>query len=86
MSGNSFLVDTNIVLYLLHGDTTLAELLFEKQLYLSIITEIELLAFKDLDPKEEAVIRDFINQCKTVNINENIKERNYNQSMQDGKY
>lgn len=74
MSGNSFLLDTNIVLYLLRGDDTLAELLYEKQLYISIITEMELLGFKGIGEKEEAAIRDFIGQCKTVNINQNIKE------------
>jgi predicted nucleic acid-binding protein len=74
MSGNSFLLDTNIVLYLLRGDDTLAELLNEKQLYISIITEMELLGFIGIGNKEETAIRDFIGQCKTVNINENIKE------------
>ena len=74
MSGNSFLLDTNIVLYLLSGDDTLTELLYEKQLYISIITEMELLGFKGIGQREETAIRDFIDQCKTVNINENIKE------------
>ncbi len=74
MSGNSFLLDTNIVLYLLRGDDTLAELLYEKRLYVSVITEMELLGFKGIGKKEETTIRDFIGQCKTVNIDEDIKE------------
>ena len=45
MSGNKLFIDTNIVLYLLNGDQTLAELLHEKQLYISFITELELLAY-----------------------------------------
>ena len=38
MSGNQLFLDTNIVLYLLNGDETLADFLQEKQLYISIIT------------------------------------------------
>lgn len=74
MNGNKLLLDTNIVLYLLNGDTTLAELLNNKQLYISIISELELLAFKDLTKKEEKIIIDFISQCKVVNINQAIKQ------------
>lgn len=74
MNGNKFLLDTNIILYLLQGDTTLSELLYEKHLYISIITEMELLCYKGIKQKEEQSIREFINQCKTVNISEDIKE------------
>lgn len=74
MNGNKLLLDTNIVLYLLNGDTTLAELLNNKQLYISIISELELLAFKDLTKKEEKIIINFISQCKVVNINQAIKQ------------
>lgn len=74
MNGNRFLLDTNIILYLLQGDTTLAELLYEKQLYISVITEMEILCYKGIKQKEEKSIRAFISQCKTVNINEDIKE------------
>ena len=43
MSGNSLLVDTNIALYLLAGDERVAELLHGRDLFLSFITELELL-------------------------------------------
>jgi predicted nucleic acid-binding protein len=42
MSGRSFLVDTNIVLYLLSGNTTIAEIIDGSQLYVSFITQLEL--------------------------------------------
>ena len=53
MNGNNFLLDTNAVLYLLNGVETLADFLFEKQLYISIITEIELLSYKKLQQKNK---------------------------------
>ena len=74
MNGNKLFLDTNIILYLLGGDETLAELLNNKQIYISIITELELLSFKGISSKEEAVITDFISQCKIISINSAVKK------------
>lgn len=74
MNGNKLFLDTNIILYLLNGDETLAELLNNKQLYISIITELELLAYKGITKKEEQVIESFVSQCKTISINNEIKK------------
>lgn len=43
MSGNKLFIDTNIALYLLNGDETLSTFLYGKELYISVITELELL-------------------------------------------
>lgn len=45
MNGNKVFVDTNIILYLLGGDSTIAELLNGKQIYISFITQLELLSY-----------------------------------------
>lgn len=52
MNGSSIFLDTNIVLYLLAGDETIAELLHEKTLFISFVTELELLAYKDISAAE----------------------------------
>lgn len=89
MNGNKLFLDTNIILYLLNGDKTLAELLHQKQLYISIITELELLGYKGITTKEEKIIKSFIAQCKTINLNNTIKEetirirRTYNTKLPD---
>jgi predicted nucleic acid-binding protein len=75
MSGNKLFIDTNIALYLLAGDKTLAKLLNEKNLYLSFVTQLELLGFKGIAKKEERTIRDFIDQCTVIDINNRIKEQ-----------
>jgi len=59
MNGSKLFLDTNIILYLLDGDKTLAELLNGKQLYISIITELELLAYNGITAKEEKTIKEF---------------------------
>lgn len=74
MNGSKLFLDTNIILYLLNGDETLAELLNGKQLYISVITELELLAYKGITPKEEKVIKEFVSQCKTISINSEVKK------------
>lgn len=89
MSGNKLFLDTNIILYLLNGDETLANLLNNKQLYISIITELELLAYKGITNEEELIINDFVTQCETININNHIKNstikirKSYNMKLPD---
>lgn len=89
MNGNSLFLDTNIVLYLLEGDETLAALLDNKQLYISVITELELLGFKGIKAGEEKVIKEFIAQCKVINLNDDIKQgtigirKTYNTKLPD---
>jgi len=56
MSGNKIFLDTNILLYLLGGDTTIAELLNGKQFYIAFITQLELLGYSELDSKQEEII------------------------------
>ena len=89
MNGNKLFLDTNIILYLLNGDETLAELLNEKQLYISVITELELLAYKGITAKEEKIINEFVSQCKTITINSAVKQetirirKTYNTKLPD---
>lgn len=73
MSGDKLFVDTNVILYLLSGDQTLATLLDGKNLHLSFITELELLGFAKLDIKTEKSIINFIEQCTIIDINSHIK-------------
>jgi predicted nucleic acid-binding protein len=45
-------LDTNIVLYLLSGDKTIADFLNKKQGYVSVITELELIGYPDISDTE----------------------------------
>lgn len=73
MNGNSLLLDTNTVLYLLDGDETLAEFLNGKKLYLSIISELELLSYKHFTQKDFKILNNFIAELQIVNINQDVK-------------
>lgn len=73
MNGSKYLLDTNIILYILSGNKVLANHLHQKLLYASFVSEIELFGFKSLTSKEERTIRDFLAQFRIVNIDEAIK-------------
>lgn len=73
MNGPKYLLDTNIILHILAGNEMLADHLHQKALYASFISEIELLGFKHLTPKEEKAIRDFLAEFRIVNTDEAIK-------------
>lgn len=74
MNGSNLFVDTNILIYLFSGHQKLVEILENQNLYISVITEIELLAYPNLSQNQEARIRDFISNINIININTNIKE------------
>ena len=63
MNGNNILLDTNIVLYLLNGEETLIPLLEEKNLFLSFITQMELLSAKNIKQEDILKIKQFISEC-----------------------
>lgn len=74
MSGSSLFVDTNIVLYLLSGDRTVADLLSEKSIYISFVTELELLGYKGLNHEESNQIEAFLNNVTIIDINSELKK------------
>ncbi|SKA02282.1 type II toxin-antitoxin system VapC family toxin [Sediminibacterium ginsengisoli] len=74
MNGNKLLLDTNAILYVLGGDETLASFLNGKDLYLSVISELELLSYKKITPKETKVITSFLEEMRIENISENVKK------------
>ena len=73
MSGNSLLIDTNIALYLLNGDTTIAELLNGRDIHVSFITELELLGFQGITKEDALFVKDFLDSCIIVDLNQAIK-------------
>jgi len=73
MSGNRLFLDTNILLYLLQGDETLVEVLDKKQIYISFITQLELLSFPGLAKKDNKVINELLKECVIIDINSEIK-------------
>jgi len=75
VNGTKLLLDINVVLYYLSGDQTIKELLNGKSLYVSFITELELLGYRGISEDEKVQIKLFLKECNIVNITEQIKEQ-----------
>ncbi|WP_236136059.1 type II toxin-antitoxin system VapC family toxin [Mongoliitalea daihaiensis] len=73
MNGNSLFVDTNILLYFLKFDSQIVEMISDKNLILSVISEIELLSFPDLGKLEEDLINEFLDNCVVFDLSLDIK-------------
>ena len=71
-SNTRFVLDTNIVLYLL-GDR-LAEPLPTGAYAVSVITEMELLSYPSLTAKSKKQIRTLLTQLQIVELNAEVKE------------
>jgi predicted nucleic acid-binding protein len=74
MSGSSVLLDTNVVLYLLAGDHVLASFLRGRKLYISFVTQLELLGYFGITKEEKTKVVQFINECLVVDLNGQIKD------------
>ncbi len=73
MSGNKFLLDTNIVLYLLGGKIEINNLP-EGEFILSFINELELLSYPEINKTEEEKIENFIKDIEVIGYDDDIKE------------
>jgi len=74
MNGNSILLDTNTVLYLLGGKIS-TDFLPEGVYYISFITELELLSYPNISETESNTIQQFINGIDIIDINKTIKTK-----------
>ncbi len=73
MNGSRLFLDTNIIVYLLSGDNTLAEFIHKKTVYVSFVTQLELMSYPDITEEEELRINDFLLECVVIDINPLMK-------------
>jgi predicted nucleic acid-binding protein len=74
MSGNSLVLDSNIVIYHLNGDRTIESMLEGKNIFLSFITEIEIKSYKNLSKRELIIIDQLLGYSRVVHSNSTISE------------
>ena len=69
------LLDTNAVLGILKGWSSIAALLepAEKEVCVSVITRMELLSFHGVTPEEEKQIRDFLDAVSIIPLNADVE-------------
>ncbi len=74
MSGIDYLADTNALIYLLAGNECMKPYL-DKRLAVSVISYMEILSFSEIDLEEERNIRELLNNCVIIGIEEEIREK-----------
>ena len=75
MSGNSVLLDSNIVIYLSQKKLAIDEVFEEDKTYsISIITYMEILSYNFIDKEEEAFIHKLLSLFKIIDINKKIAD------------
>ena len=74
MNGIRIVCDTNPLIYLLDGNRDIARFLDSKQIYLSIITELELFGKQNLSFQDNEIIEALLSGCFVIDINQEIKQ------------
>ena len=74
MNGNNIFIDTNIALYLLSGDSTIEDILNQKTVFISFVTELELLSYKKLTLQDILKIDLFLADVTIIDLNAEIKK------------
>ncbi len=74
MNGINLVADTNLLIYLLKGNKRIAEQLEGSQLFISVITEMELLGMYGINPANLKVVKNVISDCIIVDFNNEIKQ------------
>jgi predicted nucleic acid-binding protein len=89
MSGTDYLIDTNILIHLGNGDQAITEFLQNKTIFVSFISEMELLSKPGLTTENIKVLQAMISNCVLVDFNHEIKvdaiklRRNYRLKLPD---
>ncbi|MCK5700397.1 MAG: type II toxin-antitoxin system VapC family toxin [Cyclobacteriaceae bacterium] len=74
MNGSRIFVDTNILLYFLKGDQEVIDMISDKDIVISFITELELLSFPRSTDESEKIIKGLLKNCLIIDINPEIKD------------
>ena len=70
---NNILVDTNLIILGIGGNSEVRMLLEGHSLSISVITEIELLSIPFQSTHEERLMRDFISNCFIIDLDSEVK-------------
>ncbi len=73
MSGSDYLVDTNVLIHLVNGDEAITEFLQDKIIFISFISEMELLSKPGLSSESIKILQSLIDSCVLVEFNHEIK-------------
>ena len=74
MNGIDYLLDTNVMVYILQGNPCVQHFAHEDMFSISCITEMELLGRFQISEEEKCTITRMLSQCFIIDINYYIKQ------------
>ena len=74
MSGVDFLIDTNILVYIMQGNPRMQYFASEDTLTVSCISEMELLGKFQISDGEKEIVTQMLSYCTIIDINYKIKQ------------
>ena len=75
MNGTNLLLDTNIIIYYLNGDKTAFNLIANNTIFISVITEMELLSFKNLTKEDKKTIDELLSVFTIIALEDSTKPK-----------
>lgn len=73
MSGNKIFLDTNILIYLLQNNQDIIDYLQDKEIYISFVSELELLSFSKITEPEERILLEIFKNITIVEYSSGIR-------------
>jgi hypothetical protein len=70
----TIVIDTNIIIRLFSGDKDCHDIIHQKLLLVSFITQIELFSWPTITSDDESSLNSFLLDCSILNITEDIKK------------
>ena len=67
------MLDTNVIIYSLGGNTSVTKLITTKEHFISEITEIELLGYHKLSKEDKKVLTAYLKNTFVIGLNSSIK-------------
>ena len=77
MNGNSVFLDTNIIIYILSWNRKYIDLFIWKNIYVSVISELEVLSYNFINEKEEQIAKKFFENVNIIEISYIVKDLVY---------
>jgi len=74
MNGNNIIADTSLLINFFNGVAASKRFIEDRTLFVSVITEIELLSFPNLTAVGKKLIKSFLEECIIIDLEEEIKE------------
>lgn len=74
IENQAILLDTNAVINFLNGESLEVELIQDKKIVISEITEMEIQCIPTLSQSERKLLKEFLGDCIIIRLNELIKD------------